>query len=306
MRPGDAHAASQSLFCGSLGDGISCPAEAGGLMHVVQTRTSPRELAYRSMGRVSRTEASMPFACGRALRGVCHSVRASLGRRMTRSTPPPRLVWGGHLTPARGGAMTWRNCSTPPSPRLTITAPRRSQPARTAHPMPSTNTQAVPVGAAVYSHDGRRLGVVKAIRHGCFLVDVRFAFDYWLPLCCVALVTAERVVLAIAKRDLPHYLVDIDCPADLDALPPLPSFRLVETPSREHAVRWSRALGLLGAQRRAAGWAVSRSSETAGGGVLPDRPPHGPLRAERSDGDGRVMLGDTSRGAPRISGTCPR
>src|SRR5581483_5128714 len=78
------------------------------------------------------------------------------------------------------------------------------------------------LGLSVYTRDGHRLGRVKTIRHGCFLVDVRFAFDYWLPLRCVAQQTAQRLLLVLAKRDIADYLVDIDCPTDLEQLPPLP------------------------------------------------------------------------------------
>jgi hypothetical protein len=158
--------------------------------------------------------------------------------------------------------MTWRNCSTPSSSYLALPAPCRSQPVRPTDGVPSTERPPVPVGTAVFSGDGRRLGVIKAIRHGCFLVDARFAFDYWLPWGCVALVTPKQVTLAITKRDIPRYLVDIDCPDDLDSLPPLPHL------PRTEALRGARVAQRSPSPRRFAararpghtGWMVSRST----------------------------------------------
>ena len=78
----------------------------------------------------------------------------------------------------------------------------------------------LPLGAHIYSRDGQRLSKVKEVRERCFLVDVRFAFDYWLDIRCVAAVRNGDVYLAVDKRHVAHYLVDIDCPGDLEELGP--------------------------------------------------------------------------------------
>ena len=74
----------------------------------------------------------------------------------------------------------------------------------------------LPLGAPIYSRDRQRLGSVKEVRGRCFLVDVRLAFDYWLSGRCVAEVCDGRVMLAVDKRDVSAYLVDIDCPDDVE------------------------------------------------------------------------------------------
>ena len=72
----------------------------------------------------------------------------------------------------------------------------------------------LPVGMPIYSRDGQHLGRVKQVREGCFLVDVRLAFDYWLSRRCVAAVAGGHVRLAVDKRAVADYLVDADCPDD--------------------------------------------------------------------------------------------
>ena len=90
-------------------------------------------------------------------------------------------------------------------------APRRETPA----------PDSVPIGAPVYSRDGRRLGVVKQVQERCFLVDARLAFDYWLSTRCVAVVDGGQVRLGVNKRDVGDYLVDMDCPEDFEDLEPV-------------------------------------------------------------------------------------
>ena len=79
--------------------------------------------------------------------------------------------------------------------------------------MPSVRS-GVPVGAPIYSRDDQLLGTVTAVRDRCFLVNVRLAFDYWLSPRCVAAVRDGHVVLAVDKRQVSDYLVDVDCPDD--------------------------------------------------------------------------------------------
>jgi hypothetical protein len=66
----------------------------------------------------------------------------------------------------------------------------------------------VPVGAAIYSRDGVPIGLVKAVRDDQFLVEVRWAFDYWLSTRCVATVAGAQVLLAVDKEAVSDYLVD--------------------------------------------------------------------------------------------------
>ena len=75
----------------------------------------------------------------------------------------------------------------------------------------------LPVGAPIYSRDNQHLGTVKEARDRCFLVDVRLAFDYWLSRRCVAAVRDGQVVLAVDKREVSQYLVDIDGPDEDDS-----------------------------------------------------------------------------------------
>ena len=84
-----------------------------------------------------------------------------------------------------------------------------------------TDTPELPLGAAVYSRDGHRLGKVKKVRGGCLMLDVPFAFDYWLSARCVAAVQDGRVALGVDRRGVRNYLVDIDCPEDFEELEPI-------------------------------------------------------------------------------------
>ena len=84
-----------------------------------------------------------------------------------------------------------------------------------------TAPYAVAVGAPIYSRDDRYLGKVKEAGRRCFLVDVRFAFDYWLSTRAVATVEDGRVLLGVDKRDVGNYLVDVDCLDDFDDLDPV-------------------------------------------------------------------------------------
>ena len=86
--------------------------------------------------------------------------------------------------------------------------------AHTAPDQPTAPTSGVPVGAPVSSRDDQLLGTVKEVRDRCFLVNVRLAFDYWLSSRCVATVGDGHVVLAVDKRQVSDYLVDVDCPDD--------------------------------------------------------------------------------------------
>jgi hypothetical protein len=68
----------------------------------------------------------------------------------------------------------------------------------------------VTVGVTIASRDGTHIGTVKAVRGERFLVEVRWAFDYWLSTRCVAEVRAGQVILAVDKGDVSDYLIDGD------------------------------------------------------------------------------------------------
>jgi hypothetical protein len=57
--------------------------------------------------------------------------------------------------------------------------------------------ESVPVGAEVYTEDGKDLGTVREVRGPCFKVGARWPFGYWLPLGAVDAVAPERVTLLI-------------------------------------------------------------------------------------------------------------
>lgn len=86
---------------------------------------------------------------------------------------------------------------------------------------PEAAPPAASVGAAIYSRDRRCLGRVKEVGECCFLVDARFAFDYWLSTRAVVAVEEGRVLLGIDKRDVGDYLVDVDCLEDFEDLDPV-------------------------------------------------------------------------------------
>jgi hypothetical protein len=55
----------------------------------------------------------------------------------------------------------------------------------------------VPVGAEVYTEDGRDLGSVSEVRGPCFKVGLRWPFAYWLPLDAVDAAAPEQVTLLV-------------------------------------------------------------------------------------------------------------
>ena len=64
----------------------------------------------------------------------------------------------------------------------------------------SRSSAAVSVGARVISADGKQLGVVKDAQADRFLVDVRWAPDYWLGTETIDNLTDELVQLVITKE----------------------------------------------------------------------------------------------------------
>ena len=56
------------------------------------------------------------------------------------------------------------------------------------------------VGARVMSADGKQLGLVKDVRIDRFLVDVRWAPDYWLGTESIDTASEELVQLVITKE----------------------------------------------------------------------------------------------------------
>jgi hypothetical protein len=63
----------------------------------------------------------------------------------------------------------------------------------------SHSTHSVSVGADVMSADGKRLGIVKEALQDRFLVDVRWAPDYWLGSETIDSADSEIVQLIITK-----------------------------------------------------------------------------------------------------------
>lgn len=73
------------------------------------------------------------------------------------------------------------------------------------------------VGAPVFCRDGEKLGHVKALRAAHFKVNAPLQPDYWLRRDTVAGVTAEGVMLSVAKDHVGAAQVG---DPDLDAGPP--------------------------------------------------------------------------------------
>jgi hypothetical protein len=70
---------------------------------------------------------------------------------------------------------------------------------------------APPLGAAIYTEDGRHIGAVTEVRGSCFKVGQRWHLPYWLPLDALEAVDAGRVTLLVpaawlndCKRDAPR------------------------------------------------------------------------------------------------------
>ena len=64
----------------------------------------------------------------------------------------------------------------------------------------SHSSTTIRIGVPVMSADGKRLGVVKDVRDDRFLVDVRWAPDYWLGTETVDNASEELVQLIITKE----------------------------------------------------------------------------------------------------------
>ena len=62
------------------------------------------------------------------------------------------------------------------------------------------STASIEAGAAVMSADGKKLGIVKDVREDRFLVDVRWAPDYWLGVEAVDNTSADLVQLLITRE----------------------------------------------------------------------------------------------------------
>ena len=65
----------------------------------------------------------------------------------------------------------------------------------------STGTS-VSVGATVMSADGKRLGIVKEVRTDRFLVDVRWAPDYWLGTETIDTASRELIQLILTRQGI--------------------------------------------------------------------------------------------------------
>lgn len=74
----------------------------------------------------------------------------------------------------------------------------------------SQSSSTVHVGARVMSADGKQLGVVKDTRYDRFLVDARWAPDYWLGTETVDNVSEDQVQLYITKEGLGSAKLHLD------------------------------------------------------------------------------------------------
>lgn len=69
---------------------------------------------------------------------------------------------------------------------------------------------AVHRGARVVTADGKQIGLVKDVRVDRFLVDVRWAPDYWLGTETVGDVSEDLVQLLVVKEDLGSAKLHLD------------------------------------------------------------------------------------------------
>ena len=58
------------------------------------------------------------------------------------------------------------------------------------------------VGLRVMSADGKQLGIVKEVHDDCFLVDARWAPDYWLGTETIEAIVNENVQLTLARTEV--------------------------------------------------------------------------------------------------------
>jgi hypothetical protein len=78
------------------------------------------------------------------------------------------------------------------------------------------NFPEAPVGALVYTQDGKELGRVKEVHVGFFKVDVPRHRDHWFQREFIASSSAEKVTMQFTDDDVKHY--SIKFPGDV--LPP--------------------------------------------------------------------------------------
>ena len=66
------------------------------------------------------------------------------------------------------------------------------------------------IGARVISADGKQLGTVKDFREDRFLVDVRWAPDYWLGVESVDNASDDIVQLSVTKQEIGSAKLHLD------------------------------------------------------------------------------------------------
>ena len=76
--------------------------------------------------------------------------------------------------------------------------------------MATSRGMSVHAGARVMTADGKDLGVVKDVRADRFLVDVRWAPDYWLGIESVEQASEVVVQLVITKDDVGSAKLHLD------------------------------------------------------------------------------------------------
>jgi hypothetical protein len=69
------------------------------------------------------------------------------------------------------------------------------------------NFPETPVGAAVFTRDGKELGKVKEVRAGFFKVDVPRHFDHWFQREFIASSSADKVILEFDEDDVKDYSI---------------------------------------------------------------------------------------------------
>lgn len=102
------------------------------------------------------------------------------------------------------------------SDRVTLTFPKHELEKYRGQTFDVGNFPETPVGAAVFTRDGKELGKVKEVRGGFFKVDVPLHRDHWFQREFIAASSADKVTMQFDDEDVKHY--SIKFPGD--ALPP--------------------------------------------------------------------------------------
>ena len=69
-------------------------------------------------------------------------------------------------------------------------------------------TKEIPIGAAVFTADGKELGKVKKLESNAFQLDAPRQIDYWLEIALARAISDTKVELSVAEADLGGYKMD--------------------------------------------------------------------------------------------------